>query len=1196
MYHSQILPNEALRYSADFPIYKHLRKVKHIFDSIIRLFSRLYPAIGSLRPACMACIVVAFTIFCASVDASALAPDHFATSSRLASGKWVKVKVEQTGVQFISEANLRKMGFSDPSKVKVYGFGGRQLSFELNDEQPDDLPLVASTSTSRGIYFFGYNHIRWNYNAASRSLKFTHTMHSFAEESWYFLSDSDNADSPLAEAAQLSESPGMAETDSFTELLLHENDLIHPSTTGSRYLGEDFRSPTRRAFDFNLPDIVENSSCYINFAFGSNTTGASELNIEATGKSGAPQTFTDRLGPNTESEKFMVYTTGQKQLQYPGNSLRLELTFQGNGTIRLARLDYIEVQYTRKLRLSEGQLYFQLPLTESTKVNLSGAEASTVVWDVTDWRKPSIVKTSINGSELSFVAQAGLREYIAFTPEKGGYAISDFVNVSNQDIHSIATPDMLIISPSTFMEAADMMANHHRNYDGMTVEILTPEEIYNEFSSGTRDVTAFRRLLKMWHDRRNSFAGDESGDKEDAKNGNLRFCLIMGDATFDNKFKLEGTKKSAHLIVPIWQSPTGESGTTSYSTDDYIGMLADNNGFDIGKEKIHVAVGRMPFESAAESVTLTEKYIKYVTAPETGDWRNRMMFIADDQNGGDHLTQTEDMISKMRSTDAGKRLRYERVYLDSYPLESTSVGRAYPKAKEKMMNIWNSGVSFINYIGHANPYSWTHENLLNWNDIKSFSNRNLPFIYAATCEFARVDLDTRSGAEILWAYPESGIIGIISPSRTVWIEQNGNLTTEVGRAMFKTDADGKRRSIGEIMIDAKNNYPTLTNTNKLRYVLIGNPAMRLFSPSDYVTISKFDGVDTEELSSADYPVVPALSRIEIEGEVKNFNGDLNSDFNGVLEITLYDAEKTAQTLGNGSEGVVSYYNDRKNLLFRGVTKVENGLWKTSVIIPGEIENNFSPAQFNFYAYTPDKKEANGEFSKFYVYGAPIAGEDDTDGPIIESFVLNRNDFQPGQVVHSSPIMMAKVSDPSGINLSNAGIGHSMMLTLDGTNYFTDLQDHYAPSEDDITGGTITYPLADLAPGKHSLKLTVWDNVKNSSSATLDFEVAVAKTPEIYSLSTDVNPARDHVNFKLSTDRSKATLQCRIEVFDLNGRRVWSSDTHTTTDLSAGIVIPWNLCDGSGMRVPRGIYLYRATVIAPEGPQTSKSQKLAVTAP
>lgn len=1126
---------------------------------------------------------------------------HYASESRLATGKWVKVNVKESGIQFISSATLSKLGFKNPKNVRVYGFGGRQLPESLLESDADDLPPAPSVVTDKGIYFFGYDNIRWDYSPLQWSMPYSHVLNSYAEESYYYLTDSTPDAVAAPERPAVESSADMPVVTSFTQPILHETDLIHPSNTGARYLGEDFRSPTKRSFNFDLVDALPDKDCLVRVAFATNTSSPSKLEVKATGKNNATLNFETTLSSTTDSETFMRYLASVKNLGPMGDALTLDLSFQGAGTIKMARLDYIEVAYQRALRLTGGELHFNIPDNQAVVAKIEGAEASTILWDITDPNSPVSVPFDLNGSSLSFCHPGGNREYVAFTPDKCGKAIAEGSSVMNQNIHALPVPDMLIIAPSNLHEAASRLAKHHEEFDGLKVNVLAPEEIYNEFSSGTPDPTAFRRLLKMWYDRSQSASAstkaDEDQEESEAASGNIKYCLIFGRATYDHKGRNRSAETAGTPIVPIWQSPTGESQNTSYCCEDYIGMLADVETFEIGKASLDVAVGRFPVASPSEASSLVDKYINYVKNPQEGFWRNQVMLIADDQNYGVHLRQSEDMMTGLLSADAGKKFRYEKIYLDAYKLENSSTGHSYPRAKEKMLRLWNDGVVYINYIGHANTTSWTHENLLNWTDINSFSNTNLPFLYAATCEFGRIDADTRSGAEVLWAYPQSGLIATITPARSVFIDPNGVLSREMGKVMFLTDDKGMSMRIGDIMTTAKNNYPAASNENKLRFTLIGNPAMRLPMPTLNVKVDKFGSVETSTPSApTDFPVINAQSRLDISGHIASHDDTPVEDFSGLIDIVLYDAEATVETLGNGEQGTVSYYNDRRTLLYRGKAKVENGKWSTTVLLPSEIENNYSPAQFIFYASSDDNREANGQYSDFYVYGYDDSENTDTKGPEIESFILNHDGFTSGGCVHSSTLVKARISDESGINISAAGIGHQMTLVLDDKTVFNDVNAYFSPDPDDFTAGSFAYPITDLAPGKHTLKLNVWDNSLNSSTAYIDFEVAANKAPEIFELATDVNPAKDNVTFILSTDMPMAKVDCLIEVFDLNGRRVWSSNRDTSTDVSAGIRVPWNLCDFSGVRVPRGIYIYRATVTSPTGPSTTKSYKLAVTAP
>jgi len=49
---------------------------------------------------------------------------RYASKSVLSEGRWVKVSVDKTGIYKLTYAELRKMGFSNPDKVSVHGYGG----------------------------------------------------------------------------------------------------------------------------------------------------------------------------------------------------------------------------------------------------------------------------------------------------------------------------------------------------------------------------------------------------------------------------------------------------------------------------------------------------------------------------------------------------------------------------------------------------------------------------------------------------------------------------------------------------------------------------------------------------------------------------------------------------------------------------------------------------------------------------------------------------------------------------------------------------------------------------------------------------------------------------------------------------------------------------------------------------------------
>ena len=1115
-------------------------------------------------------ILSALFLLIAGKSSFAQNSSRYSSSSVLSKGKWVKVEVTETGIQYIDNTTLRAMGFSAPEKVNVYGYGGCVIPENLNS--PDDLPMLPAINTELGLIFFGKASVDWELNTEGNTL-YRHMSHPYSDKSYYFLSD----DSEESKSVKSISIPGEAKDtlSEFKERLVHEQDLFMPMTSGRLILGEDFRSVTSRNFKFDLPG--NSGGVKITTAFGCKTSsGIPTLVFTANGKQ-LNATTSDRL-PYTES-KLVVTTKTIKEIAITDEFLDLNIKFNGSGNVSFAGLDYIEVEYTRKLKIKGEQLYFYLCPKETSYVRVENAEEETVIWDVTEACFPRLVECIRNGKEIIFKSEAGYHEYIAFNPTSLKNSINNYESTINQDIHSLPAPDMVVIAPQEYHTAAQRLVNLHKKTDGLQLLVLTPEEIYNEFSCGKPDVSAFRKMLKMWYDR----AGGREG-------GYPLYCLIMSRPTYDNKSVSSQVRNCGYPRVPIWQSPTGDSESTSYSTDDYIGMLEDVEGnFNIATATINVAVGRMPFKNIEEATRMMDKLEAYLMNPEYGSWRNSVMVIADDQDRGVHIEQAESVIETMKREGKGKDVVYEKLYLDSYPLEYTGVGASYPLARERMMKRWNDGLAFINYIGHANSKSWGHEGLLTWKDITSMKNKHLPFLYAATCDFLRWDEDEISGGEALWLLPNSGIIGMICPSREVVISTNGIINKITSKYIFKNDRNGLPLSMGEIMRRGKNE--SNSGTNKLRYGYLGDPSLRLPWNNNFIKIEQINGtaVNQEE----EMPELTARSNVNLIGCIEDGEGKIIENFNGIFEVVLYDAEKTITTNGNGKDGVEMVYNDRKTKLFTGKTKVTAGKWEIDFMMPGEIENNFSPALFSMYGFDEEGREATGSYSDFYVYGYDENSPEDYEGPKILEFYLNHPNFINGSEVSPDPILYAKFYDESGINVSESGIGHNMIIEIDGNTYRDDLAHYYQPDEENPKGGKLKYALKDIGYGNHTLKFIVWDNANNSSSATMEFKLSALWKPTIEILTTDVNPANSSVNFIIETDGSTSVMDCSIEVYDLTGRKVWQDKAPALTGENLRTLLNWNLCDFGGSRIPGGLYLYRALVRTEGGIEVTKSNKLIV---
>lgn len=1129
---------------------------------------------------------MALTTMAFSLAASAANPAKYSKNSVLATGTWVKIDVSSKGLQTLSRQTLRNFGFSNPENVYVYGYGGRMIPEVLSVGLPDDLPPVPLTRGSDGsISFFATGNISVMSSTGSPSMLYSHSINPYGDTSYYFLSDV----KPETETSSvdLSDTEGLTVYDSSRQLLVHERDLAQAATSGREYLGEDFRSQRSQKFDFDLTDNVGEKAS-IRVRFGANTSGAASSIMVSANGSRLSATSSDRIPATSASDQYYQTTATTKEAPVDGNSLSVGIEYSQAGVVTTARLDWIEVEYTRNLVLRDGKLLFHVNTKSPGAYRISGASETTRVWDVTDPANIKEVSGAYDASSKSLtiaIRTRGFREFLAFEPDARGVSVSGRFKVANQDIHGLPTPHMVIISPEEYTAAAQRIADLHRTHDGMTVHILTPEKIYNEFSSGNADVSAFRKLLKMWYDR-------SSANPEDNRFG---YCLLMGRPTYDQKMKNPETLKAGYPRVLIWQSAGGLSEPTSYCTDDFIGMLEDETSArSMWIRQINVGIGRYPVAGVEDANTVADKLEAYMTAPDYGVWRNNVMSIADDGDSASHLNQAQKGIQRMLDSDAGAQYAYDRVYLDAFELKKTGTGLQFPDAKEKMLKKWEKeGTALISYIGHANPKEWSHEKLLTWEDITSMSCQHLPIVYAATCSFGKWDAESVSGAEVMVCNPAGGAIAMITPSRTVYIARNEYITNAISSEFFRRASDGLGQRLGDIVRLGKNNCsPKDDNMN--RYHMMGDPALRMPVPRYTVAVDSIAGLPVAELQE-DSPTVKARSNVRISGRIIDSDGSTVA-FNGPVQYTLFDAEKSVTTNGWGKDGKESVYDDRSSKLATGSIDVRDGVWSTTILMPSEISNNYTPALITLYAY--DEKaghEANGSTDRLYVYGYDNSAADDTEGPEIESFVINSEAFTDGDVVHPSPVAMATFSDDSGINISDAGIGHKMSLTLDSDKVYDDLGNYFMPDTSQPGRGSIAYPLPELEPGEHSLKLTVWDNANNSSSASVSFKVGVNLKPELNEFTTFYDRDADRLDVRVITDRALCKLDCTLECFALDGTKVWNAERNIYSGKESSINYSWDLTDNNGNRLPRGIYILRTTVTSDDGMSQSESKKIAIPA-
>lgn len=1125
----------------------------------------------------LACVTMLLPL----AEAKAFPTELYTTESALAKGNWMKISVSQTGIHFISASTLRSWGFSDISKVRIHGYGGYRLPDKLTASTfIDDLPEVSTVRTSQGIYFYGVGIVSWS----DGTKNIYQSLNPYSTEGYYFVTS--GTDEPASVDRKGSSVQGLSPVKQFTSCLFYEVDQYSLGQSGTVYLGDDFRYTRSRDYKFQLKDYVENESAWIKVTFATNTTSASAINISANGTS----LIANRQIPAT-SDNYGTYVSMQKRFEPTDENTTVNITLNATGTVSAAHLDAITFNYTRKLRLDDGLLEFTL---SSTAAMLEGADADTHVWDVTNPTTPIEMETTVSDGGVTWVNEyTGTRNYIAWNDNARLLTPRAVGNVPHQNIHGITdTPDMVIITVKDFVGEAERVANlHRRTPDNFNVIVLTQDDIFNEFSSGLRDPGAFRKALKMFYDR-----GNAAGHP-------LRYCLLFGRPLYDARQVTTEAKNVTTPFMPVWQTSESFSVSGTYPSDDINVMLDDDSGGAIPLERISIAIGRISAATLSQAKTYVDKLYTYNENLSHGEWKNNILLEADNGNDAQFMvgnvnsslrTGLEGFYDNMLSGNDGQQFIYNKIYYDTYPV----TGGYCAQADTRFTRALDEGVMLWIFNGHGAQNTLASEGLHTKTKINNMYNTRWPIFLGMTCSFGRWDNSDISGMETMAFNSEGGIIAAIASTRQAAIPGNDGFIMALGNHMMRRDDSGEFLRFGDMVTNSKNSIRSISNTSsattKLGYATFGDPAMRLVIPSNTIILENVSGEDVNEDSQV---TIKARQRVTLNGSIFANDGSPLSDFNGTLHATLYDAERSVTTLGQAADGTTGKsitYDEMGDRLYAGRGEIVNGQFSLNLSMPAEVADNFRPATLNLYATSTDGREATGVCHDLYVYGYDYDAEPDSLAPNIDYAYLNHPSFKNGDIVNEQPMFIAGVSDDVAINLSMSGIGHQMSLKLDDSHSYSDVSFYYTPSSDGSAGGSIAYPISDLEEGNHTLTFRVWDTSGNSASRSVDFFVERGATPQLFDIYSDANPASTEANFYISHNRPNAPATVTLEIYNLSGRRIWTSTVSGRSDMFLSAPIQWNLCDMGGQRVIRGIYIYRATLTIDGYEMTTPAKRIAVT--
>lgn len=1113
---------------------------------------------------------------------------HYPDSSVLNTGKWFSLKISSDGVYKLTYNDFVSMGFTseeiDFDNLSIYGNGGVAISEVNADYKNSDLQENAIYVNKPGRYalFYAKGPIKTSYEPTRGTFDFS--MNPYSDQATYFVSfDAGIGQKKRIEEHLVSEQYDTI-VDNAQDFFLYKRELYNLLQAGDLWMGEKLTpsSPTLSVpivLNNILPDYRTKIKIDIATESSSSSWFSVKLNNSALG--------TIFPGPALGSD--YVALSANKTFDTAINNANNNINIEYNPTAASdkAYINYILINYTKKLVLNNGYLRFfatrTFPEEKTIQYRVDNViSSSTMVWDISDINNVfSLSGTNLQARVLSFNVKADSVRVMAVvagtsfpTPTFGTF-------IDNQNLHASPPADFVIITHKNFLEQAEKLAQIHRDYDNISVAVVDIDKIYNEFSSGSKDFLAIREFLRMMYNKYLS-----SGK-------NPKNVLLFGDGTFDNK-NILGYNNN---FIPTYQTKGSFANTGSvFTSDDVLACLSDYSK-NRKNDTLLIGVGRLPVNDSIEAETIVDKCRRYMIKNdllkgEDGDWRNFIMLSSDDADDRTELyfiRNAENIYKQIDETQP--YINIQKVYEDAYKETTSSSGAVYPDASNAIDDRMNKGCLLFNYLGHGSYDHLSSERLITKSNISSWSNKDkLPLMITSTCEFARYDLaDKQSAGEGIVLSENGAGIALIAAARK--IASNDGINRNLHKFALMRKADGSPYSFGEVVMNAKNNTAELTIAER-SISLLGDPALKISLPKYNVKTTRINNSFYNDTTLSFVPVDTsgALSKMHIEGEIRDFSDNKIEDFNGKIKIYLFDKKTYYHTLDNSGLDTNLRFEQQSNLLHKGFTNVINGKFEYDFIVPKDIAYNYGKAKLSYYAQDSNT-DAAGYTNSFILGGIDTTVALYESRPILGLY-MNDSNFVSGGMTDQNPSLYATVYDTIPINIAGAGLGHDIVARLDNAANTFILNDSYTYDEEDINKGYLNYKFYNLQEGEHTLSLKVWNIFNYSAEQTITFNVVNSKHNE-YEMYNYPNPFSESTDIIVKYNVSNGIKKAVIKIYNAQGRILKTFDATKNIGTYNISPIRWDGRVDGGGRIGSGIYYYTVELTTGNNDVIRKTNKMLV---
>lgn len=633
-------------------------------------------------------------------------------------------------------------------------------------------------------------------------------------------------------------------------------------------------------FTFNLPspDININNYVKLKIAMG----GLSNLN-----DLDPDHNFSIHL--NDDPTRIEAIWDGQNEIIVESNIIPSSRIKNGENKITLIKnlpdsipdrvaVNWFEFTYKRDFTSQDNSHIFKTTknaenrLTSYTIKRFTSKEID--LWDIHNFRK--FRNINITSDDRFFSAT-----FLDSLSSKGVFnalAKSKYQSPAKMKLDTITnslfsvSPDYIIISTDTLLNTLDPLIALHKE-NGLNVSSFDIQDIYNTFSYGIHNPESIRDAIKYIYSRNSS--------------NPPQYLLLGGDASHD----MDKQKRYLNVI------PTHLSRTPNWGPSADDGYFTKVNGED---NFMDLKVGRLPASTPEDMKIMVDKTVNYLNNPEQGLWRDNIVLA-----GGFENNFTKFNNEAVNSLVENKMNIYR---MDADPTSDFYIGGS--SASDKLAGYINTGVYFINFLGHGGGNVWSDSKFFSYSDLEKLHNSKwskggrLPIIFSFTCltGFFESVFYKSLGEEFL-RNSQDGAISFYGAAgytrRNIDISMSRTLLDNGLNSDIKTLGD--LTHITEIMMLAQNESEALPLINQ--YNLLGDPLIPWTPTKQKTTLTlnkkQFYGLDTLTVTGTTQLIESGKASIKIKSGNSLWEDKIVDINNGIFSSVIPLKEKS-----NTTEGIV----------------------------------------------------------------------------------------------------------------------------------------------------------------------------------------------------------------------------------------------------------------------------------------------------